>query len=300
MEMEKPLVSVVTPVLNAEDHIEAFLYALHAQTYPIERYEILVVDNGSTDSTPELVENFQGVTLLKRTDLQTPYAARNTGLNAANGDILALLDVNCTPKKEWIERGVECLSQQHVDLAGGQVSFTFSREETLGEWYDSLLFVDMEDLIKRGNSCAAGNLFFKRKVWEEVGAFPESERSGMDLYWTKKATNQGFTLVYCAGAEVEYPARKLRPLLKKIFRVGTGQPKVWLENDMHPIKMLLLIGYQIVPPGFSTLQDKINRRGKKEMENHFGKLWLLHYLQQLMLSAGWAKGLFRYYSSGSQ
>src|SRR5699024_3096253 len=99
-----------------------------------------------------------GVLLLEETEIQNPYAARNKGLRRAKGDVLVLLDVNCTPTHSWLESGIKRLMQNGVDLVGGQIVFTFSEQETLGEWYDSLLFVDMEDLIRRGNSCAGGNL----------------------------------------------------------------------------------------------------------------------------------------------
>lgn len=294
--MEKPLVSIIIPVFNAEDTITPFLRAILQQHYPRDQYEIIVVDNGSTDHTREKVNALQNdVILLRRTDLQNPYAARNKGLEHARGDFLVLLDVNCTPTRHWLQSGLDRLQNPDVDLVGGQISFTYSKEETLGEWYDSLLFVDMEDLIQRGQSCAGGNLFFKRKVMENIGLFPENQRSGMDLYWTKKASSNGFKLVYEAEAEVQYPARKLPALLKKVFRVGTGQPKVWLENDMHLLKLIALIFYQAVPPGTQKLKNKIRRRGKKEMHNHFGSLWLIHYLQQIVLSAGWSKGVFNYY-----
>lgn len=298
--MEKPLVSIITPVFNAEDTVTSFLEAVLQQDYPRDLYEIIVVDNGSTDQTRQKIEAFHGeVTLLQRADLQNPYAARNKGLEHARGNFLVLLDVNCTPVPHWLQSGVDRLQDPNVDLVGGQISFAYSKEETLGEWYDSLLFVDMEDLIRRGQSCAGGNLFFKRRVMEAIGPFPENQRSGMDLYWTKKASNNGFNLVYEAKAKVRYPARKLKPLLKKVFRVGTGQPKVWLENDMHLLKLIALIGYQAVPPGTQKLEDKIRRRGKEEMHDHFGSLWLIHYLQQVVLAAGWTKGLFSYYFSKS-
>lgn len=119
----------------------------------------------------------------------------------------------------------------------------------------------------------------------------------MDLYWTKKATKAGFNLVYEPGAEVRYPARKLKPLFKKVLRVGTGQPKVWLDNDMHPLKLILLILYQFAPPGTRELKERIRRRGKEEMHDHLLPLWGIHYLQKMILSLGWAKGFFRYYTS---
>lgn len=293
--MKRPFASVITPVLNAENKVAPFLEAVLNQSYPRDHYEVIVVDNGSTDSTRKHVASFPDVTLLERTDIQNPYAARNKGIDHSKGKVIVLLDINCTPVERWLEMGIRRLNDPEVDLAGGQISFAYSGEETLGEWYDSLLFVDMEDLIKRGQSCAGGNLFFKRKVTEAIGLFPETQRSGMDLYWTKKATKNGFNLVYAPDARVVYPARKLRPLLRKVFRVGTGQPKVWLDNDMHWVKLMLLILYQLVPPGTRELKDKINRRGKKEMHNYLGRLWLIHYIQKMTLSLGWAKGLLRYY-----
>ena len=295
--MAKPLISVITPVFNAEDKIIPFLEALRQQDYPDDKYEIIVVDNGSTDQTVRQVQTSQEVKLLYRTDIQNPYAARNKGLAHARGQYLALLDVNCRPRPHWLASGVAQLDESGTDLVGGHISFTFSEEESLGEWYDSLLFVDMEDLIARGNSCAGGNLFFTREVLETIGPFPEGQRSGMDLYWTRKATKAGFNLVYSADAEVSYPARKLSPLLKKVFRVGTGQPKVWIDNDMHPIKLMALILYQFIPPGSSELKNKINRRGKPAMNDHLAALWAIHYLQRMTLSLGWTKGLFSYYFS---
>jgi glycosyltransferase involved in cell wall biosynthesis len=293
--MNHPFASVITPVLNAEDRISPFLEAVRHQSYPSECYEIIVVDNGSTDQTKACVRSHSDVILLERRDIQNPYAARNTGLQNAKGNVIALLDVNCLPVKHWLECGVERLLRSDADLVGGHISFTFSREETLGEWYDSLLFVDMEDLIRRGKSCAGGNLMFNRKVMEAIGLFPENQRSGMDLYWTKKATSAGFTLVYDRNAEVRYPARKLKPLLKKVFRVGTGQPRVWLDNRMSPVKLAFLILYQFIPPGIQELKQKIRRRGKQDMYDYIGALWAIHYLQRVTLSLGWTVGLLRYY-----
>lgn len=295
--MKKPGISIIIPVFNAEEIVTPFLETLLKQTSAQTGCEVIVVDNGSTDRTLQKVQSFPEVKLLQRTDIQNPYAARNKGLTQASGDLLVLLDVSCTPRPGWLANGIERLQDREVDLVGGQISFTFSEEETLGEWYDSLLFVDMEDLIKRGNSCAGGNLFFTHEVLEEIGPFPENQRSGMDLYWTKKATTAGFNLVYEAKAEVSYPARKLGPLMKKIFRVGTGQPKVWLENDMYLLKLIALIFHRFLPPQTKELKDKIRRRGKPEMRERLASLWVIHYLQRMVLSMGWTKGLFNYYFS---
>lgn len=293
--MDQLSVSIIIPVLNAEAKIEPVLIAIKQQSYPFEWVEVLMIDNGSTDQTAQKIKEATGVTYLAETEIQNPYAARNRGFEKATGDLMVLLDINCTPVPEWLEAGVERLQNDEVDLVGGDYEFLFSDEETLGEWYDSLLFLDMEKLIERGRSCAGGNLFFKRKVLDAIGPFPEDQRSGSDLYWTKKASNHGFNLVFEPRAKASYAARPLGPLLKKVFRVGTGQPKIWLDNGRHPLKMAAAIVYQLVPPGTKELKDKIKRRGKDEMNDRFGALWGIHYLQQLTIALGWSKGFAQYY-----
>ncbi len=115
--MERPFISIITPVLNAEQQIPTFLEAVRRQGYNREKYEIIVIDNGSTDQTLQKVRSFQDVILLERTDIQNPYAARNKGMQYARGELLVLLDVNCVPLPQWLESGVKRL--QHPGVSWG-------------------------------------------------------------------------------------------------------------------------------------------------------------------------------------
>jgi len=117
-----PRVSVVVPVRDAADRIGRCLEALLAQSWPRDRLEIWVVDDASRDATRERVRAL-GVSLLEQPEPRGPYAARNRGLLAATGEVLAFTDSDCVPGKDWVLRGVAALEAAGADLAAGHVRF---------------------------------------------------------------------------------------------------------------------------------------------------------------------------------
>lgn len=228
-EHNRPFVSVIIPVYNDPEGIRRCLKALIVQTYPGELFEIIVVDNGSTEHTQEVVREFD-VTLRVEDEIQGSYAARNTGIEAADGEIVAFTDADCTPDSEWIQAGVAKLGKTEADMAAGRVRFEFSEERTAAERFDAS--VNMRNDKNVGDGIAkTANLFIRSRVFETVGMFPEHLLSGGDVYWTKSATDAGFELVYAPKAIVSHPSRKLQDLLRKQYRVGKGQIQIWrLEN----------------------------------------------------------------------
>jgi len=112
-ETDHPLVSVIIPVYNDPDGIRRCFEALRKQSYPTERFEILAVDNGSTDDTRAVIQDaLAGVPngyLLVEDEIQGSYAARNAGIERATGEVLAFTDADCTPAPTWIESGVKTL-----------------------------------------------------------------------------------------------------------------------------------------------------------------------------------------------
>jgi lipopolysaccharide/colanic/teichoic acid biosynthesis glycosyltransferase/GT2 family glycosyltransferase len=111
------MISVIVPVYNGEDTLGACLAALRAQSLAPDRYEIIVVDDGSTDRTVDVAREY-GV----RTICQAhagPAAARNRGARAAGGDILLFTDADCWPAPDWVERMAEPLNDGDVVGAKG-------------------------------------------------------------------------------------------------------------------------------------------------------------------------------------
>lgn len=285
-----PRVSVIIPVYNVASTIEAVLQALGKQSYPAEQVEMILVDNGSTDSTRELIKRYP-VTLLEETAIRSPYAARNKGLKAADGEVFALTDGNKIPSDDWLEKGVSCLMETPCDLVGGRVNFRFSGRKTLGEIFDSITFLDNEKYIKEEKASLGGNLFFRRKVLEAMGDFPADYRTGMDIYWTRKAVDAGFSIGFCPEAVVESAARSWGSVLGKAYRVGTGHPLTMSAAGMSNRYILYHILRTFLPPPPTDLYRRITNRGQPRYVYYFPVLWIMDYGKKLVMAAGRLAGL---------
>lgn len=166
-------ISVVVPVLNEADYVAQCLQALQDQTLARERYEILVVDNGSTDGSPDIVSGFLGVELL-REPRRDAYIARNRGVEAARGSILAFTDADCAPEPDWLERLIVPLSQPDVSISIGRL--VYPPDSTRGlrayaDYYDTKAEWIFERPIPECFFGHGGNMAIRRSVFDRVGRF---------------------------------------------------------------------------------------------------------------------------------
>ena len=110
-------VSFIIPVLNGEKDIGRCLDSIRSQKFPQEEYEVLVVDNGSTDRTWQIVENF-GFSL-QVIPAVSVAALRNRGARIARGDYLAFVDGDVELAPKWLQTGLISFGDQRVVAAGG-------------------------------------------------------------------------------------------------------------------------------------------------------------------------------------
>ena len=96
-----PLYSVIVPAYQAVATIGQCLDALNAQTMARTQYEIVVVDDGSTDDTAQVAER-KGADRVLRCPHRGPAAARNAGIDAARGHVILLTDADCEPQPDWL------------------------------------------------------------------------------------------------------------------------------------------------------------------------------------------------------
>jgi glycosyltransferase involved in cell wall biosynthesis len=222
--------SVVVPVYNDADRIGDALAALLAQTYPRDAYEIVVADNGSCDGSRGVAEGFQAkapglVRLVVEDDVQGSYAARNKGVCASQGEILAFTDADCRPVSEWIEEGVRAIVQSGAALAAGRIKMTFRGERpNIWEYYDAAGKLNQQSYVERAGFGATANLFVRRRMFDEYGLFRDDLQSGGDYEFGRRLTTAGEKLVYADRALVYHPARaSFRSKLSKSSRVARGQ-----------------------------------------------------------------------------
>src|SRR5688500_685585 len=99
----RPRISVIVPFYNVERYIKECLDGIRAQSYPRDRFEIILVDNNSTDRSSEIAARYRDVTLLRQPEPGS-YAARNMGIREARGEIVVTLDPDCLPDRDWLEQ----------------------------------------------------------------------------------------------------------------------------------------------------------------------------------------------------
>jgi glycosyltransferase involved in cell wall biosynthesis len=220
-------VSVVIPVFNDLLRLESCLNALVSQTYPRELYEIVVVDNASTEDVKSLVEKYEKVVYLYE---QKPgsYAARNKGLSVAKGEIVAFTDSDCVPANDWIEQGVKALQDNPgCGLVGGAITLFYKNPNRLTgvEVYESLSGFPQQKYIEEDCFGATANVFTFRKVIDDVGEFNTELKSGGDAEWGKRVAAAGYPLCFVDCVRVEHPARSTyAEHYKKTIRVMSGLP----------------------------------------------------------------------------
>ena len=287
-----PLVSVIVPVKNGEKTIGMSLAALLKQNYPQDKMQVIIVDNGSQDNTIEIIKKYP-VILEYENEIASSYAARNKGLSAAQGEIIAFTDADCIPEKNWIENGVRALNEQNSDMAGGKIEFIFSEQKSVAELFDSLNSLRNDNFINAKLGAVTANLFVRAGLFCKIGLFPEV-RTGGDISWTGRALSKGSSLIYAPDAIVYHPARNFLETLKKSWLHGTGMLFVFSQRRWRFLKIIYLFIRLLIPvPAKVVLKSVIAFKSDPDIRNRHMAMWWLSYLNNLFLLGGLVYSIFR-------
>lgn len=224
-EPAKLKVSVIVPVWNGAHCIERCLTALCQQSLSREDYEVIVVDNGSTDPTPELVKRYAGIRYLSDTRAGS-YNARNTGLEAVRSDVVAFTDADCVPDRDWLKAGLEALAAlPDAGIVAGRVSFITEGKSrfTACDDFELLFSFDQQKNAREGSSVTA-NWISRVSSLKEQGGFRSDLKSGGDFELSSRLHRLGKPIVYGERAVVRHPLRSdIRDLFAKTLRTSGGQ-----------------------------------------------------------------------------
>ncbi len=282
---EPPMVSVIVPVFNDPEGIRRCVGALLRQSYPRSRFEVIVVDNGSTDDTARVLAEL-GITAVSERAERGSYAARNTGLREAVGTVVAFTDADCVPSERWIEEGVRALHTECADLVGGNVRFELSARATGAEIWDSITNMQVEQNIRERRVAKTANLFVRRSVFDAIGPFPGTLRSGGDVAWTGSATERGYSLVFSSTAEVVHPARRLGGLMAKQFRVGVGQGEMAATAGFSRSGVIRRALRQLAPPTGGLVVTQLAAKRQSATGLQLARVWLAAWLCRAATGAG--------------
>ncbi|TWT47367.1 glycosyltransferase [Botrimarina hoheduenensis] len=218
-------ITVLIPVFN-DPRLEPCLEALARQTIGSDRFEVIVIDNGSEISPREVVEKFPFARYTQ--EIKTgSFAARNHGLTLTRGQVYAFTDADCLPAEDWLERSVAALTEANESIVvGGRVD-VFPRDPhrpRMVEIYDIAYGFDQERTIKEAGYSVTANLIASRESFERVGLFNDKMLSGADGEWCQRAGAIGIPTKYVDDAVVAHPAREtLEELLRKRKRTVGGR-----------------------------------------------------------------------------
>jgi glycosyltransferase involved in cell wall biosynthesis len=199
-----PRLSVVIPHLNQPAFLDRCLASLAAGSRQPD--EIVVVDNGST-TLPEAICASYGVTLL-REPVPGPGPARNRGIAATTGEILAFIDADCLADPGWLAAAAEAMADPQATVLGGDVRIACANPArlTMLEAYESIYAYRMDRYIAREGFTGTGNLVMRRVVFQDVGPFA-GIGVAEDREWGHRATAKGYRFRYVPGMRVYHPAR---------------------------------------------------------------------------------------------
>ncbi|MGH2923680.1 MAG: glycosyltransferase, partial [Solirubrobacterales bacterium] len=198
-ESEYPFASVIVPVRNGEAMIADAIGSLLAQDYPSDRHELIVVDNGSTDRTAEIVRRHP-VTCLHE-PRRGVSNARNRGIAAARGEVLAFIDGDCIAEPSWLRELVAPFADPEVGCVAGELGH--APGDTAAERQSTRMFGSWQRYAVGSNPPYAitANAAYRADVLRRIGAFDPrmpraqdvelglrfSERSGMRIAYAERA-----------------------------------------------------------------------------------------------------------------
>lgn len=220
-----PEVSVIIPVWNGEGQIGLCLDALSRQTLDGAKFEVIVVDNGSTDGTVPLVQVYSNVRLLIE-EKPGAYSARNRALAEARGHYVTFTDADCIPEPDWLERALESVeAHPEAGVIAGEVTLFQAQESDSRTCaaYEQFFTLNQAAYAASGH-CATANWTSRTELLRRLGGFDASLKSGGDFELASRIAAAGYPIVYCSDVVVRHPTRGgVRDALAKRLRVHGGR-----------------------------------------------------------------------------
>ncbi|MFH1369299.1 MAG: glycosyltransferase [Elusimicrobiota bacterium] len=235
--MSGKFISVIIPAHNAEKTIIKCAESLMGLDYP--DYEVIIVNDGSTDGTAAALKDFEGSERLKvlNQEKSGPSVARNRAIMQAKGDFIAFTDADCKVDKNWLNellKGFEVANPYRIMGAGGdQLSPEDDTDfgKQLNDFLRNIGF--LSDYIKTSTGTPSitatehnptCNAMYRKEVFDKVGYFQEDLWPGEDVELDYRIKKSGFQLMFNPAAIVyHYRPENASKYRKMMFRYGNVQ-----------------------------------------------------------------------------
>lgn len=234
--LDYPVVSIIVPVRNRPADLHECLESLTMLDYPEDKFEIIVVDDASTDHTPEVADRFPVSVIRLVQNRKAPYC-RNLAARQARGDILAFIDSDCLANRRWLLDLVPAFNDPAIGAVGGKIDNHYNA--SLLDRYEKVRSsLDMGARPKRSTpinpffyvpSC---NLLVRRDFFLNIGGFNHDLVVGEDVDLCWRIQDSKKHIEYRPVGTVYHKHRnRLRSFCARRFDYGTSEP---LLQRLHP------------------------------------------------------------------
>lgn len=283
---------MVIPVYNGAQTISRTVTCVLNQSY--KPYEIIVVDDGSTDNTAQVLETFAGrVTYILQPN-RGPAAARNSGIRAARGNLIAFTDSDCLPGEDWLLNLVAGFDSALVAGVGGLVKS--ADESLIGQYIDEVGFLNPHpEGLTQIPYLITANACFRRAVLLEAGLFDERFRKpgGEEPELCLRISKRGYHFRLAQEALVFHHHRQTAiHLLKTMANYGEGAfifGQLAPENRFERPRAMLVKLIIRLPLAWRRVSGYRPQYGLKKAL-YFS---ILDHLRHMALLAGYLRGMRR-------
>lgn len=267
-----PRFSIVVPVYNNPVDLRNCLTSLKSLNYADDNYEIIVVDNNSTDNTATIPSEF-GISCLREVEFQSSYAARNRGIKAARGDFIAFTDSDCVAHPDWLKEIDAATEDESAGCFAGEI-LSVSPTSVVERFSDRIGLLRQKGPLSGWHFkpyAQTANAVYRKAVFDRVGLFDPTMKSGGDavIAWSM-LDKTNLTIRFVPDAIVYHHHRTNVPDLYAQFKRYGGREVSWSGHWPN-----------YMPPLLSLLEDDV----VTELSSHFQQLEMVCASDETLFSA---------------
>jgi glycosyltransferase involved in cell wall biosynthesis len=273
MQKSRVNVSLVIPAYNEESHLAACLEAVARQT--VKPFEVIVVDNNSTDATATIARRFPFVRVVRETRQGVMYA-RDAGFDAARGDVIGRIDVDTHMRPDWVAQVQRIFAGADVDAVSGSIGFydvpfnkLFGRLDSLFRRYLAFTLARRNELFLYG-----GNMAITKDAWQAVrGQVCHNRDFHEDIDLAAHFAHSDFRLAYDRALRVNVSARRVDSAFGSYYPYVVDNSRTYAAHGlrgrlyMYPVEILVVIFYPVLRMLYRSFDPETRKFSLKRMIN---------------------------------